>query len=678
MKKQIKIISIVTILIIAILSETVGAAGSSAMCKGLLTAVGLQEQVLYGDSEDNLTIDSGDMVYNKETQKYDITLEVSTSGIADGTQLTVTQEAYGKNNTDLTDELGFTVSGNTVNSNAATIVVNVEGDVSNVKRMKIIVTYTREDSTTESEYMEFKINLDPTVTIGTPVLESTNLPEDVAQKIKLPVITEDIDDGAILNVKLVKDGIDIDETKYSVEGNTVTSSAANIVINAGLEITIGSYVVEVAYEYAAGETTTKVSDKAEFEITSIQMKSIVIDQPAISLEVDESTIITYRVVPSSFTDDDLKFTSEDETVATITAGGLVKAVGRGETTLTISSLDDTIKATCQITVLEPAIEITKLTTDSEPLKQGEEATIEATILTTDLENGKALDVSIQKHEQDVTSYFTIEGNSIQNNEVILVITPDITQVGSGEYTIIVSFDGKPIESENLEKQTVTFKIEGNVVVTGITVDKETTRMIVGATRQITATLAPEDAENQKIIWKSNNEEVATVDENGLITAEAIGTALITVCSDENPEIYKTINVTVQEIVKTEEYTIDNENRIIKYIPENTTVSALMENIRLGSDEYTIVNKAGTALSNEDLVGTDTKLSLEGQDYKLAIIGDTNGDGKITVTDVSKLKLHIVELETLTNCAEIAADMNKDQNITPTDLSRMKLYLVGIE
>lgn len=675
MKKQIKIISIVAILTLAILSGTARAVTISPMCKSLLTIIGLQEQMLYGD---NLEITSGDMAYDKSNQAYDITLQVSTSGIPDGTTLTVTKEAYGSNNTNLTENLTYTVSGNTVNSNSATIVVRATGDFNEIKRIKIIVTYAKDDETIESEYREFKISIDPSIVIGTPILESDNLPSDIAQKIKIPVLTEDIDDGTILNVKLVKNGIDIDETKYSVGGNVVKSNMANIIIEAGTDIDIGVYLVEVMCEYAIGEATTLVSNQTEFEITNIPMKKIIIDQPAISLEVDESIIITYSIVPNTYSDENLKFTSEDESVATITAGGLVKAVGRGQTTLTIASLDDTIKATCQITVLEPAVKITNVVTTPEILEQGKEGVIKVNVATTDLANGKALDVKIQKHGQTITDGFTIEGNSIQNNEVNLEIKPDITKIGSGEYTIVISFDGKTIDSEKIEDQTATFTIKGSILVTGITVNKEATRMIVGATRKITAIITPEDAENKNLVWKSNNEDIATVDENGVITAKSNGKTTITVCSDENAEIYKTIDVTVQEIIKTEEYTIDDENKIIKYIPVNTTREVLMENLQLGVDEYTIVNKAGKALENTELVGTEAVLTLEDQEYRLAIMGDINGDGEITVTDLSKLKLHIVEIETLTGCSEIAGDMNKDGKITVTDLSKLKFRLVGLE
>lgn len=50
----------------------------------------------------------------------------------------------------------------------------------------------------------------------------------------------------------------------------------------------------------------------------------------------------------------------------------------------------------------------------------------------------------------------------------------------------------------------------------------------GETLQMTATVAPENAENKEVTWTSSNPEVATVDENGVVTAVGKGRCTITV------------------------------------------------------------------------------------------------------------------------------------------------------
>ena len=67
-----------------------------------------------------------------------------------------------------------------------------------------------------------------------------------------------------------------------------------------------------------------------------------------------------------------------------------------------------------------------------------------------------------------------------------------------------------------------------VPVLGVTLDKQTMSLTVGSTGTLTATITPTDAANQSLTWTSDKEAVATVDENGKVTAVAEGTAKITV------------------------------------------------------------------------------------------------------------------------------------------------------
>jgi hypothetical protein len=66
-----------------------------------------------------------------------------------------------------------------------------------------------------------------------------------------------------------------------------------------------------------------------------------------------------------------------------------------------------------------------------------------------------------------------------------------------------------------------------VAVTSISLDKATLELQVGKTSQLTATVAPDNATDKTITWSSDQEAIATVDANGLVTAKADGTATIT-------------------------------------------------------------------------------------------------------------------------------------------------------
>lgn len=88
----------------------------------------------------------------------------------------------------------------------------------------------------------------------------------------------------------------------------------------------------------------------------------------------------------------------------------------------------------------------------------------------------------------------------------------------------------------------------------ISVDKTDITLKEGTTEKITATVTPENASNKKVIWESNNEKVATVDENGIVTAKEKGTAIITATTEDGKKTAK-VTVTVEENTVTKVQTI---------------------------------------------------------------------------------------------------------------------------
>ena len=81
-------------------------------------------------------------------------------------------------------------------------------------------------------------------------------------------------------------------------------------------------------------------------------------------------------------------------------------------------------------------------------------------------------------------------------------------------------------------------------VTGITLDKTSVSINPGSTTQLTATISPDNAYDKSVTWSSSNTAVATVDNNGKVTAVKEGTATITVQSVSNSSVKATCLVTV--------------------------------------------------------------------------------------------------------------------------------------
>lgn len=81
-------------------------------------------------------------------------------------------------------------------------------------------------------------------------------------------------------------------------------------------------------------------------------------------------------------------------------------------------------------------------------------------------------------------------------------------------------------------------------VTSVSISPTSKTLGVGETFQLTATIAPSTAIDKGVAWTSSDEQVATVDENGKVTALHVGTCLITVSTnDGNKTASCTVTVT---------------------------------------------------------------------------------------------------------------------------------------
>lgn len=82
-------------------------------------------------------------------------------------------------------------------------------------------------------------------------------------------------------------------------------------------------------------------------------------------------------------------------------------------------------------------------------------------------------------------------------------------------------------------------------VTGLTLNRTSLTLEPGSAVQLTAAITPPDAANPAISWASDAPDIASVDQDGLVTAAAEGTADITAGSAENPDVFDTCTVTVR-------------------------------------------------------------------------------------------------------------------------------------
>ena len=148
---------------------------------------------------------------------------------------------------------------------------------------------------------------------------------------------------------------------------------------------------------------------------------------------------------------------------------------------------------------------------------------------------------LELRESAIVKDLRIEANAMQSIiklsettkiDEILINTNQIQILGDGTITVITNYGTDNVSEVNpsqlkgnLDGITI---ITGTIPVTGVTLDKETVDIFVDDTVTLVATVEPTDASNKEVQWSSSDSSIATVDNNGLVTAIMPGSATITV------------------------------------------------------------------------------------------------------------------------------------------------------
>jgi uncharacterized protein YjdB len=98
--------------------------------------------------------------------------------------------------------------------------------------------------------------------------------------------------------------------------------------------------------------------------------------------------------------------------------------------------------------------------------------------------------------------------------------------GSGVSTVTVT----ALDGTTTKTYTINYTV--TVPVTGVSLDEETAILQIEETLQLIAAVAPDNATNTNVTWSSDDEQVATVLDDGLVTAVAEGNATITVTTED--------------------------------------------------------------------------------------------------------------------------------------------------
>ncbi|MDL2241920.1 Ig-like domain-containing protein, partial [Bacteroidales bacterium OttesenSCG-928-L03] len=325
----------------------------------------------------------------------------------------------------------------------------------------------------------------------------------------------------VTSLKLDKVSLEMEKYENIQLTPTVLPSEANqTIIWRSQDKSIASVYEGTVYSQGInGETiiTAETSDGHLLATCSVKVstpiQSIFLDKSKIDMNKGEDRLLIANFYPEDASKQTLTWKSSDEKVATVDNNGLVKAISRGEATITVATEDGRFSSNCSVRVLIP---VSGIYFDKEEIV---------------MYKGEVIDLITTIFPSDASNDYIIKNSS--NKEVAdWFFSNEIKAYSGGKTTITATTqDGEFIAS---------CQVTVNVRVDKITLDKDRLDLKIGESYLLHAEISPSNATNRSVRWKSSNERIAVVSNEGLVTAIGPGmdsAARISVFSEESEHIF---------------------------------------------------------------------------------------------------------------------------------------------
>ncbi len=322
---------------------------------------------------------------------------------------------------------------------------------------------------------------------------------------------------------------------------------------------------------AAGQTIIMVKTEngatAYCKLTVLEaVVAVSMDQTDVMIDVGEEFKLTPTFYPETASDTGVSWTSSDDSIATVNKNGEVVGKSGGVAVIQCTTYDGGYNAFCIVTVIE---EVTKIKILPEQYKLG---------------LGKTYQLDVEITNTTATNK-DIEWSSSDESIVEVDQNGRIRGVSIGYATITaMALDGSDVEA-TCEVRVVT-------EVSGMTMNTTSITLIQGNTFQLKAAIRPENATYNTPWWDSENDEIAMVDDDGIVTAISPGTTWITANARDSSGKYCKCYVTV-----------------IAPLPATGVTTMVSEVVMAPGEKKTVVAKATPANTTDNMMWTSTDESI---------------------------------------------------------------------
>ncbi|MCX4249349.1 MAG: hypothetical protein OSJ65_06280 [Bacilli bacterium] len=189
-------------------------------------------------------------------------------------------------------------------------------------------------------------------------------------------------------------------------------------------------------------------------------------------------------------------------------------------------------------------------------------------------------------------------------------------------------------------------------------------------------IRPENATNKNLVFESSDEDVATFKGN-TITVIDTGSAEITV---KNKEVSKTFTLNISELVQSDVYEVDQDERTIFVSSLNKKIMSKEEfigNLLYLRDDYRILDGSNHDVTDTtNVVGTGYKIVSGNITYTAIVIGDVNGSGTIDLGDATSTFRCYRNYTKLTGVYLKAATLSRGNNVQLGDATKLFRFYRG--
>ena len=449
----------------------------------------------------------------------------------------------------------------------------------------------------------------------------------------------------------------------------------------------GEYYIRLSRGDAAVSLNTPMTFRYSIARDNIDIKSVGVSSigNASTTIYQGKTLGLYAVInPANASNQNVTWTSSNPNVATVDADGLVTGIAPGTAQITVTTEQGGFTATSTITVAAP-VPVSGVSVTSNEVGNPGSASTNPKILSL----GTAIQLSYKTTPEGATNQDV--SWTVSDPEVLSVTDyGKVAAIGSGSaYVTVTTADGNYTAHYYINVPDETSPIKR------ISLNMGAATLYMGEPgTQLTANIYPSNATNQQVIWSSDDPEVASVDQNGLVTARSVGYTTIRVAAQENGAIQAACTVSVQP-VRIRVTGISFQSNTLELglygtgtlTPIVAPANATDQSVTWESNNKNIVSVSrggvvtglniGTAIITATTVDGQKTASIAVRVSSNAPLGDLNNDGDVDSADALLILRSSVGLMALSEAQRAVADVNSDNSIDAGDAILILRYDAGL-